>query len=192
MSSATKAVGYQGIAYSNNHQAAQVLCRKSGLPNTRLVPLVTSANVAGALKNRDVDLGVMAVNNSIGGQVAETKEALAQVNLQCLKTVELPIHHYAFKLSGAVKNEHIKQVASHPQALKQCLHSIERIFPNADLMPVENTALAAQYLASGQYNQYTAVICTLLAGEHNRLALVAADVEDSPDNRTTFGLYQLA
>ena len=192
MSSAKLAVGYQGIAYSNNHQAAQVLCHRAGLQHARLVPLITSANVAHALQNRDIDLGVMAISNSIGGEVAETKAALQQVKLHGIQTVELPIHHYAFKREGAIQNNQIKYVASHPQALKQCLHSIERIFPEADLQSVENTALAAQSLAQGKFNDHTAVICTLLAGEHYNLALVAADMEDSPDNRTVFGLYQLA
>ena len=155
--------------------------------NADQVPLLTSKNVASALSQRDVDYGVMAIRNSIAGEVVETKEALSD-NIELLGKTEIPIHHCVFTKSSHSK---VDFVASHIQALKQTIHTRQKILPEAKEVECIDTALAAKMLFEGEYPENYAVICHKNAGERYGLHLLAENIEDDKINKTTFGLFRL-
>lgn len=175
-------VGYQGIEGSYSQQAASIL-----MPNVEYIPLVSSANVVKELLDGNIDYGVMAIENSIGGTVLETGKALERAPLRLIRETVLPIHHCLFK-SPTESLGGIKYVASHIQALKQTKNNLKKY--NFKVIEIEDTAIGARGIASGELAN-TAVICSKIAGELYGLELVEENIEDCSDNKTTFGLYEV-
>lgn len=88
-----------------------------GLADVEYVPLISSQGVISALVSGDIDYGVVAVRNSIGGMVVETAEAIRDVYLEIVCETTLDIHHCLYKRPDAQHDE-LGYVASHIQALK--------------------------------------------------------------------------
>ena len=103
----------------------------------------------------------------------------------------LPIHHCMFKKPG-VDTASLKEVASHPQALRQTVHTRKAKFPNLAEHEIEDTAIGAEMLAKGTLPETTAAICSARAGKLWNLEMIAENIEDSSENRTTFWLLKLA
>ena len=158
-------IGYQGIEGSNSENAAKILSKELKLNNVELIPLITSANVTNELKLKNIDYGVMAIENTIGGLVEETRNALLDTNISVLEEVSVQIHHCIFKKSE-INRDSIKNVASHVQALAQCNKNIEKLFPNCNIIETEDTSIAAKYLKEGILSDNTAVICSKVPEMH--------------------------
>ena len=184
-------VGYQGMEGSNSEAASKEFIDKLKLTNVELIPLVTSGNVIDKLTKGEIDYGVMAVENSIGGVVEETKKAVKGVNIELITTVVLPIHHTMFYKSANIKKEDIKVIASHIQALKQSADYIQDKYPEAKILEVEDTAISAKYLSEGKLGEDTAIIARKNAGELYNLHMVADKIESTTNNKTTFHIYKL-
>ncbi|MBE7075876.1 MAG: hypothetical protein E7375_02250 [Clostridiales bacterium] len=179
-------IGFQGDWASNSEIAARQFIETFDY-GAELVPLISSKNVVRALKNGEIDYGVMAIKNNIGGLVQETKTALT-LDLNKIAEIRMQIHHYVFVKNKQIKANDIKFIASHEQALKQSATNLNKIFGNINFVEIEDTALGAKYLANGTFNNEYAVVCGKQAGVLNGLHLLYAKVEDR-DSVTTFGLY---
>lgn len=182
-------IGYQGIEGSNSENAATKIATKMKINNVEFIPLIDSANVVNELKADKIDYGVMAIKNSIAGEVIETKKALKNQNIKLVMKEVLPIHHYLFK-KKEIDKEKIKVIASHKQALEQTKNNIRKLFLNIKILETQDTALAAKDLNKGILNSDVAVICTKKAGEIYGLDIVYKNIEDNKENYTTFGLYE--
>ncbi len=180
-------IGFQGDIYSNAEEATEKFVKKLNLKNVTPVALVTSKNVVSALIRQEIEYGVMAIKNSIAGEVAETKEALTE-QLKLVDTIEIDIHHCLFTKNNQAK---IHYVASHIQALMQTIHNRKKILKNVIEVECIDTALAAQMLFSDKYSEEYAVICRKNAGEFYGLHLLAENIEDDKNNKTQFGLFKL-
>ena len=181
-------IGFQGDIGSNAEEATSKFTEKFKLEGAEQIPLVTSQKVVSALMEQKIDYGVMAIRNSIAGEVAETKEALND-DIEMLGQTQIPIHHCVFTKSKDAPN--ITSVASHIQALKQTRNTRQKILPQAKEVECIDTALAAKMLYTGEYPQDYAVICRKNAGERYGLNLFAENIEDDTSNQTTFGLFVL-
>lgn len=182
-------IGYQGDIGSNSEEAASKFIQQLGIKDYELIPLISSKNVIKYFVNKEIDYAVLAVKNSITGTVVETAEALIGHNLTILDSLELPIHHCLFIKQG-VSFDKINTVASHIQALKQTREHRLAMFPNLVELEVEDTAVAAIKLANDTYPDNYAVICRKNAGLDNGLVLLAENIEDDSNNRTTFFIYK--
>jgi len=180
-------IGFQGYIGSHSEAATQKFVQDLNFLYAEQIPLIDSKNVVAALEKRQIDYGVMATENSVAGEVLETKDALNN-NIEMLAQIKLSIHHCLFTKS---KNAQIDFVASHIQALKQTIHTRHKILPDAKEVVCIDTAIAAKMLYDGDYPQNYAVICRQNAGEYYTLNLYAKNIEDDPLNVTTFGLFVL-
>ncbi len=183
-------VGYMGIAGSFSELAARELVREHGLDDAELIPMVCSRNILEALRSGEAGYGVLGITNTTAGPVSEFVEAFSDVDYENLGDYVLPIHHCIFIKPG-VNPEDITEIASHPQAFRQTDHYREANHPGWEEHEVEDTALAAEWLANGILPETAAVICSMQAGLSWNLKLIAENVEDSPENRTTFRLLRL-
>jgi prephenate dehydratase len=183
-------VGYQGMRGSHSERAATELLARAGILDYRLDPCVTSAVVIRKLRERSVDLGVLAIRNAAGGDVVETVEAMRGVALREIARVALPIVHCLYART-TLDPSRITAIHSHEQALRQCAGNLQRHFPDAAAVPAEDTALAARRLAEGRYGGDAAVLCSREAGEREGLYLIRADMQDLAANLTEFVLIEL-
>ena len=180
-------IAYQGIPGSNSEAIAAIFARNLDIPNPRYLPAVHSAGVVAMLHSGEADYGVMASRNLIAGEVAETKAALDGFPHRVLDAQWLPIHHCLF---AKEPNAEIHCIASHIQALGQCKKNLAKRYPHVPLREVEDTAIAARYLAEGELPADTGVLCRKNAGEMFGLALIAENLEDDSRNMTEFILIQ--
>jgi prephenate dehydratase len=182
-------IGYQGIPGSNSEAAAAEFAADGGWDDFELVPLVNSRNVVDALDSGRVEYGVVAVSNITAGPVGETSEALAgRVDILHVASRTVPVHHCVFSLREGCR---ITALSSHVQALMQCDGNLSRLFPGAERIETDDTALSAEHLAEGRYPEGVAAVCRRNAGEMFGLHLVAENVEDNEDNMTEFHLLRM-
>lgn len=181
-------IGYMGIPGSNSEQAAVDLAGEMGWSDVELVPLLDSAGVVGALKDGACEYGVLAVANITAGPVEETVRSLDGVDHEVTMDIWVPIHHCVF-VKGP--NVVVRHISSHIQALLQTREHLDALYPDADRVDCEDTALAAENLSKGLIPADTAVICRRNAGEMFGLTLVHENIEDRTDNMTQFHLIRL-
>jgi prephenate dehydratase len=90
---------------------------------------------------------------------------------------------------GIARNQ-ITQIASHPQALKQCERYLKQEYPRATLLEWSDTAQAAKDLAEGTLPEYTAVIAPSRSAQIYGLEFLDRGIQDAHPNLTTFIIVQ--
>ena len=183
-------VGYQGEQGSNSLEAARGIVAGRSMGACDFLGLVSSIHVIESLVAGHCDYGVVAVRNSFAGTVSETAAALEGAPAHVLAELSLPVEHCLFRLPGVADDE-LTSVASHPQALAQTRQHRAKIAPQLVENPTPDTAISARWLAQGTLPPSTAVICSRQAGELYGLHLMAAGIQDDPDNHTDFVLLEL-
>ncbi len=182
-------IGYMGIPFSNTEEMALIFSKKFDLKDAELVPLMSANNVMDELVAGRVDYGVLAVENKFAGIVEESRIAKAGVrNLKELDLMWSPIHHCVFKRN---KDDEVRSLISHIQALMQSQNNLRRLYPGAEFVECEDTAYAAEMLSKGELPEGSAAVCRRDAGEHYGLYLDNENVEDNKENMTRFSLVKL-
>ncbi len=180
-------IAYQGIPGSNSEAASAIFANNQGFAEAKYIPAVHSRGVVELLQRGEADYGVMATRNLIAGSVGETEDALPAISYRTIDAQWLPVHHCLFvKRKGC----EIDSIASHIQALHQCAGNLRKQYRGKKLVEVEDTAIAARYLAEGRLPETTAVLCRRNAGEMFGLTLLQENLEDDPRNMTEFVLIK--
>lgn len=130
-------------------------------------------------RNR-ADLGIVPVENTVGGGVVDTLDAFVQHNVTICAEINLAVHHH---LLGRCGLEDVQRVYSKPEAFRQCRLWLMETGLYDKTVPVASTSKAAE-LASSE--DHTAAIGSSLAGELYDLPLLRNRIEDEPDNVTRF------
>jgi len=135
---------------------------------------------------RDVEAGnshygVVPVENSTEGVVSHTLDMFMQSSLQISGEVELRIHHNLLSSENALTN--ITKIYSHQQSLAQCREWLDANLPNAERVSVSSNAGAAKRAAN---EKGSAAIASDTAASIYNLNVIAANIEDEPDNTTRF------
>jgi prephenate dehydratase len=172
-------VGYPGR--DGAHSAAA--CDRLFPENAELVPLPSFGAVAEATAERSVTFGVLPIESSLAGPVAETHDLLYDSPLAITAETVLPIRHC---LVGPepVPEEDIRVVRSHPVALDQCRQLLARM-PWATAIAAATTADAAAQVAEHGDPTEVAIASERAAALHG-LAVIANDVGDHPEAYTRF------
>jgi len=171
-------VAYLGPEYTYSHLAAIERFGQS----TELHPVSSIAAVFEEVERRQVEFGVVPVENSTDGRIADTLEMLAKTSSQICGEVQLRIHH---NLVGKGPRAAIREVYSKPQALSQCRNWTAKHLPAAKLIEVASTAEAAEIVGK---KQGAAAIASRQAAVNYRLDVLAQKIEDNPDNITRFAV----
>lgn len=185
-------IGYQGIEGSYSRYAAEDLAKKIGLDlsGVQFIGLVSSCHVVNSLKNKEIEYGVIAIFNTIGGVVSESVELVKCERLIYKSFVNRKINHCLFKKNKSIDNKNIKIIKSHDQALKQCSNSVKSIVPGCEFEQIEDTAIGALRLSDGTYGDDVAVICSRDAGNIHNLELIKENIQDNDNNFTQFHIYK--
>lgn len=137
-------------------------------------------DVFGAVERDAADYGIVPVENSIEGIVARTLDSLFERNVSICAETRMAVHH---NLIAQCEIAEIEAVHSHPQALAQCRKWLSTHIPKAELIDEASTAAAA-YCVSQTSNH--AAIATVAAADANNMQILAANIEDQPNNQTRF------
>jgi prephenate dehydratase len=128
-------------------------------------------------------IGVMAIENTIAGSLLQNHDLLRMSDLQIAGEHKLRISHSLAALPGRPV-EQIKEVMSHPIALRQCEAFLDTL-PGAKIVEHEDTALAARDVRDRNLTA-TAAICSRLAAEKYGLEILASGIETNKRNFTRF------
>ncbi|MEP6591235.1 MAG: prephenate dehydratase domain-containing protein [Gemmatimonadota bacterium] len=171
------------IAYQGAPGAFSQLAARELFPRARPEAMSDFPSVVRAVAQGRAELGILPVENSIIGPVAEARDALAAVEgLVVVQEATFPIRHCLLALPGA-ELARLRWVESHSAALAQCAEWLRA--RGMQSRAVEDTAGAARSIAADR--DYTrAAIAGVEAAELYGLAILARDIADHPENRTRF------
>lgn len=172
-----KTIAYQGEAGANSHIAC-----KDVYPDWTPLPCATFEDALAAISDGTAGLGMIPIENSIAGRVADIHHFLPTSGLHIVGEYFLPIHFQLLAPQSADLGT-IKSVYSHIHALGQCRKIIRELGLSAHI--AADTAGSAREVA--EWNDPTrASLATRLAGEIYGLKTLATDVEDAEHNTTRF------
>lgn len=173
----TNKISFQGDFGANSDTA----CRKM-FPNMEPLPCTTFEDALNAVETGEADLGMIPIENTLAGRVADIHHLLPQTQLFIVGEYFLPIHFQLMVLPGVEKQE-IKTVHSHIHALGQCRKIIRNNGWKA--IVASDTAGAAKFIKQmGDRSQ--AALAPKLAAELYGLDIIESDVEDAINNVTRF------
>jgi len=168
-------IAFQGELGANSHEACT-----AAFPDMEAVPHPTFEEAFEAIKGGDCQLGMIPVENSIAGRVADVHHLLPSSGLRIIGERFKPIH-FQLMANPGVKLADVKVVASMPIALAQCRKTIKRLKVKTE--GVGDTAGAARALAEHP-DPTRAAISPALAAQIYGLDILARDIEDEHHNTT--------
>jgi prephenate dehydratase len=174
-------VGYLGPAGTYTEEAL----RASAPADVEEVPYPTIYDAVMAVHDRDVDRAVVPIENALEGAVAVTLDTLAldATDVHIVAEVVHPIHHCVVAARDLDLTD-VERVISHPQATAQCRRFLRERLAGAELVVAPSTADAVVSVRDS--SEPVVALGSRLAAELYGCRVLAADVEDHPDNVTRF------
>ncbi len=127
--------------------------------------------------------GILPIENSTAGSVKKVYDLMIRHNFSIVRTFRLKVDHNLLVKPGTNRSD-IKEIYSHEQALNQCSDFLQSL-PGVNIIPVANTAVAAEMVADSDHRDVAALssrACAELYGLQN----IAASVQDKGSNHTRF------
>ena len=169
-------VACQGVegAYS------QIACEKI-FKNPMIMYFKNFEGVFTAIEQGLCQYGILPIENSTAGSVKKVYDLMIRHDFSIVRTFRLKVDHNLLAKPGT-KKEDIKVIYSHEQAINQCSEFLSD-FKGVRIVPVENTAVAAQMAAA---EEGAAALSSRGCAELYGLANLAASVQDKGNNHTRF------
>jgi len=152
-------------------------------PKLELLECEFFKEIPAAILTKEVDYGLMAIENTIAGSILQNYRLLQRESLKIIGEVYIPIDHQLLVLNGQNISE-ITEVHSHPMALLQCEQFFED-YPHIKLIESVDTSLAAKEVKEGNLKNRGA-IASKLAAKIFDLKTLAADIHTFKNNYTRF------
>src|ERR1700720_3140678 len=110
----TKRIAFQGELGANSHLAIA-----EAYPDSEAVPCATFEDAFALITAGEADLGMIPVENSLAGRVADIHHLMPDSGLHIVAEHFMPVRHQLLGIKGA-RLADIKTVESHVHALGQC------------------------------------------------------------------------
>jgi prephenate dehydratase len=170
-------VAFQGEPGANSDIAAREV-----YPGCEPMPCPTFEDALAAVQTGKAQLGMIPIENSIAGRVADIHHLLPHAKLHIVGEHFLPIHFNLMAPKGATLKS-VKTVESHIHALGQCRRFIRKHGYKSVI--AADTAGAARHI--GETTDVTrAALAPKLAAKIYGLKVLAENVEDEAHNTTRF------
>lgn len=174
---AAKIIAYQGEPGANSHIACNEV-----YPSWEPLACASFEDAFSAIAEGRAELGMIPVENSIAGRVADIHHFLPSAGLHIIDEFFLPIHFQLLAIKGASLAT-IKSVYSHVHALGQCRNLIRQYGLKAVVSG--DTAGSAREVAEWNDVSRASLAPALAAGIYG-LQTLAENVEDEDHNTTRF------
>lgn len=133
-------------------------------------------------------MGVMAIENTIAGNLLTNHELLRTSQRQIVGEQRLHISHVLCCIPGQTLAD-IVEVNSHPIALLQCAVYLDSVLPNAKVVEMADTAGSAKIIRDQQLMGHAA-ICSEFAANLYGMQILARGIETNKRNFTRFLVLQ--
>jgi chorismate mutase/prephenate dehydratase len=169
-------IAYLGPGGSFSHTAALLKFGRS----VEYEPLADIRGIFDEISKGHCDLGIVPIENSTGGGVIETLDALIETDVKVCAEVLMTIHH---NLLANCTLEEVEKIYSKPEVFAQCRNWLSSTFKETNTIAVASTAKAAQMAAE---EAYAAAIGSRVAAEIYGLEVICENIEDIANNVTRF------
>ena len=133
------------------------------------------------VRQGEADLGIIPLENSLQGTVGQSLDLFLRYEVFIQAEIFCKITHSL--LAGCESLSEVRVVHSHPQALQQCTSWLSSRLPQAEVVPAESTAAAAERV-NGKEEE--AAIAHPALAERFGLHVLQSGIEDLPENWTRF------
>ena len=170
-------VAYQGVEGAFSHMACGLFC-------PRHAPLAcrTFDEALRTVEEGRADVGLIPIENTLGGRVAEIHQLLSETTLFIVGEGFMPIEHHLLGVEGA-RLQDVRCILSHPQALLQCRRLLSSLGVETEARL--DTAGSAREVAE-RGDTGIAALASRLAAETYGLRVLRERVEDEIGNTTRF------
>ena len=172
-------VGIQGIATSFHEVAAMNYYNQP----IEIMECLSFHTLCENLKHGRCDVAVMAIENSIAGSILPNYFLLQDYHFNIVGEIYLPIHMHLLAMPG-VELSQIKNIESHPMAIRQCSDYLHRL-DGIEIKESDDTALSAKKITEKKLRD-TAAIANELTAKKFRLNILERRIETHKKNFTRF------
>jgi prephenate dehydratase len=172
-------IAFQGERGAYSELAAREFFGKKMSP----VSVAEFGDVFKNVASGTADFGVVPIENSQAGSIHQNYDALLEYNLSIIGEILLKVSHCLIVNKGVTRRQ-IKNIYSHPQALLQCRHYLEKM-KGVAVEPVSNTATAVKKIAVEKLMD-AAAIASEQAADAFDMQVLSRNIEDNKDNFTRF------
>jgi chorismate mutase / prephenate dehydratase len=169
-------IGYLGPEGSFSHLAA---VRKFGAA-VDYAPQLDIRTVFTEVAGGHCNLGVVPVENSVGGSVIDTLDSFLDLDVKICGEMIFRIHH---NLLAACAQDEVRVIYSKPEVFAQCRTWLATQMKGIQTVPVASSSRAAELAAQ---EPFAAAIGSKLAAELYKVPIVCETIEDNPNNYTRF------
>ena len=170
------------ISFQGDYGANSDMASRDVFPTMEPLPCQTFEDAFAAIDNGEADLGMIPIENTIAGRVADIHHLLPESRLHIVGEYFMPIHFQLMVLPG-VKKEEIRTVHSHIHALGQCRKIVRA---NGWKPVIAGDTAGAAKLVQETGDRTMAALAPRLAADLYGLEIVAENVEDTENNVTRF------
>ncbi len=146
------------------------------------IPKPSLRDVFRSVEMGEVEYGLVPAENTLEGSITQTYDLLLESELKIRGETILRIVHCLMANPG-VSLRDVRRVYSHPQALRQCSHFIER--NSLEEVPMYDTAGSAKMIKEANLRD-AAAIASRRAAEIYGLNILFEGIESNPENYTRF------
>jgi len=144
-------------------------------------PTAVLEDVFRSVRQGEADLGIIPLENSLQGTVGQSLDLFLRFEVFIQAEIFCKITHSL--LAACESLSEVRVVHSHPQALQQCTSWLSAQLPQAEVVPAESTAAAAERV---QHRSGEAAIAHPALAERFGLNVLQTGIEDLPENWTRF------
>ena len=171
-------VACQGVAGAYSQIACNRLFKRPAILYLSSFDAVFSAIESGLCR-----YGVVPLENSTAGSVNAVYDLMMNHNFRIVRSVRIKVDH-CLLVNPGTRREEIREIYSHQQAISQCEKYLPS-FPNARVIPCENTAVAAKMVAQAGRRD-AAALSSHACGKIYGLSCLESSVQDMDNNFTRF------
>lgn len=175
-----KKIAIQGIAGSFHEDAA----RRYFEDEIQVVECKTFTSVCNLIDSDEVNIAVMAIENSIAGSLLQNYALIRDYHLKVIGEIYIHIQMNLMANPGVSKAD-IKTIYSHPIAIKQCSEYLERYFPDVKVIENQDTAASGKLVHDMELMD-AAAIGNQRTAEIYELEILDTGLETNSKNYTRF------
>lgn len=183
--------GIQGGKGSFNEEALSFWQAKRAQNPFKIKYLFTTEKVLKNLHEGNIDLGLFAIQNAVGGVVEESTHAMAKYKFEIIEEFQIVVRHFLMKRKD-VNLKDIKTIMAHSQNFRQCKNSLRKKFPDLKQINGEgdllDTARCAEALVKNKIDKNTAILGPKILAKIYDLEIIDENLQDSKNNLTSFFL----
>ena len=172
-------IGFQGVAGSFSHEAVLEYFGEDLEANCYL----NFKDVFDAIDKDEIQYGVLPIENSSTGGVAEVYDLLGKYSFHIIGEKCIKVNHNLLGIKGSEISS-IQEVYSHSQGFLQCSDFFE-YNDHWKLIPYFNTAKSAQYISTINSNS-KACVASKKAAKIYGLDILKQNINNSKNNYTKF------